>query len=51
MMTEAYVGNKELMEYYGIISNGIGSIAQLPINFCLVSGDSKTNALKVRHMT
>ena len=49
-MTEAYVGNEELMEYYGTISNGVGSIAHLPINFCLVSGDSKTNAMKVIHM-
>ena len=47
LMTEAYVGNEELMEYYGTISNGVGSIAQLPINFCLVSGDSNTNAKKV----
>ena len=51
MMTEAYVGNEELMEYYGTISNGVGSNAHLPINFCLVSGDSKTNAMKVIHMT
>ena len=46
-MTEAYVGNEELMEYYGTITNGIGSITQLPINFCLVSGESNVNALKV----
>jgi alpha-glucosidase len=38
-MTEAYVGNDELMEYYGQVdqSNGIGDISHMPINFGLVS--------------
>ena len=39
MMTEAYVSDDELMEYYGEIDEitGIGSISQMPVNFGLVS--------------
>ena len=36
---KGYVGNEELMEYYGNIDNqtGIGDISHMPINFCLLS--------------
>lgn len=38
IMTEAYVGVEDLVEYYGDINqDGIGSISQMPINFSLVS--------------
>ena len=39
MMTEAYVSDDELMEYYGDIDDvsQIGSISQMPVNFGLVS--------------
>ena len=39
MMTEAYVSDDELMEYYGEIDEitGIGSISQMPVNFGPVS--------------
>ena len=51
IMTEAYVNNEELIEYYGENgSEGIGKISQLPINFCLISQFSSPqdcNPLKV----
>ena len=39
MMTEAYVSDDELMEYYGEIDENtqIGSVSQIPVNFGLVS--------------
>ena len=45
---KGYVGNKELMEYYGNIDNqtGIGDISHMPINFCLLS-DFKTDQFDV----
>ena len=48
MMTEGYVGNEELMEYYGNIDQqtGIGDISHMPINFCLLS-DFKTDQFDV----
>ena len=48
-MTEGYVSNKELMQYYGDIHDGIGSISQMPINFSLVNGlHGNLDALKVK---
>ena len=50
-MTEAYVGNDELMEYYGKVDDfGVGNISQMPVNFGLVSNfskDQKISASKV----
>lgn len=45
---KGYVGNKELMEYYGNIDNqtGMGDISHMPINFCLLS-DFKTDQFDV----
>ena len=42
MMTEAYVSDDELMEYYGEIDEDtqIGSISQMPVNFGLISNFS-----------
>ena len=43
-----YVGDEELMEYYGNIdsSSGIGDISHMPINFCLLS-DFKINVVNL----
>ena len=47
-MTEAYVGNDELMEYYGKVDNdGIGSISHMPVNFGLVSNFSNDQEITV----
>ena len=45
---KGYVGNEELMEYYGNVEQetGIGDISHMPINFCLLS-DFKTDQFDV----
>lgn len=46
LMTEGYVGNEDLIVYYGATSqNGIGDISHLPINFNLVSNFRKSEVL------
>ena len=45
---KGYVGNEDLMEYYGNVEQetGIGDISHMPINFCLLS-DFKTDQFDV----
>ena len=38
MLTEAYISNDDLAEYYGEVGvHGIGTVAQMPLNFGLIS--------------
>ena len=37
MLTEAYVSNQQLLDYYGEIRNRTGQVAQMPLNFGLIS--------------
>ena len=46
MMTEAYLTTSKLIQYYGTVDNetGIGNIAQLPLNFNLLTDLKKVDA-------
>ena len=47
LMTEAYVNNRDLMEYYGKMEEpGLGSISHMPINFNLIFENSTNSMAK-----
>ena len=51
-MTEAYVNNQDLMEYYGKMEEpGLGSISQMPINFNLIFENSTNSMAKKVYST